>query len=154
MRLVQSLLEEMGLRGFLKTTGGKGLHVVVPVKPTHPWSVVKGFTKAVAELFARTFPDRFTSTMSKATRRGKIYIDYLRNAEGATAIAAYSIRARAQAPVSTPIGWDELREDVRFDHFNVRNVPERLKRARKDPWEDFLKTSQSVTGAMMKKVGA
>ncbi|HKA44232.1 MAG TPA: DNA ligase D [Burkholderiales bacterium] len=153
VRLVQSLLDEIGLRGFLKTTGGKGLHVVVPIRPTHSWGTIKGFAKAVAELFAATFPDRFISTMSKAQRRGKIFIDYLRNAEGATAIAAYSIRARSHAPVSTPIGWDELDGDVRFDRFNLRNVPERLERTARDPWADFFRTSQTVTAAMLKKVG-
>ena len=88
----------------------------------------KGFTKAVADLLVGTFPDRFIATLSKAQRKGKIFIDYLRNAEGATAIAPYAIRARAKAPVSTPIAWKELDTDVRFDHFNVRNVPERAAR--------------------------
>jgi bifunctional non-homologous end joining protein LigD len=153
VRAVRSLMEEIGLPAFLKTTGGKGLHVVVPIKPVQPWAVVKGFTKAVAELFANTFPDRFTSTLSKKSRHGKIFIDYLRNAEGATAIAAYSARARANAPVATPIAWEELRQDVRFDHFNVRNVPERVKRAKKDPWADMSRASRPVTAAMMKRVG-
>ncbi len=152
-RQVRTVLEEIGLKCFLKTTGGKGLHVVVPVKPVQPWDTAKAFTKAIADLFVRTFPDRFTAQMAKATRRGKIFIDYLRNDEGSTAIAPYSLRARANAPVATPIGWDEMDEEVRFDHFNLRDVPERLKRTRKDPWADFLETSQSVTGAMMKKVG-
>ena len=150
-RLVNSLLEEIGLRGFLKTTGGKGLHVVAPVRPTQDWDTVKAFTKSVAELLAKTFPDRFTATMSKAARRGRIYIDYLRNAEGATSIVAYGVRARANAPVSVPIAWSELGEDVRFDRFNVRNVPARLKRMKKDPWEEFFEVSQSVTAAMIRK---
>jgi len=151
-RLVRSLLEEIGLRGFLKTTGGKGLHVVAPVRPVQPWDEAKAFTKSVAELLARAFPDRFTSSMSKAARRGKIYLDYLRNAEGATAIAAYAIRARAHAPVSTPIHWEELGEDVRFDHFNAGNVASRLGRRKKDPWADFFATSQAVTARMVKRL--
>jgi bifunctional non-homologous end joining protein LigD len=150
-RLVKSLLEEIGLPGFLKTTGGKGLHVVVPVRPTRDWDTVKAFTKSVAELLAKTVPDRFTATMSKAARRGRIYIDYLRNAEGATSITAYGARARANAPVSVPIAWSELDEDVRFDHFNVSNVPSRLARMKKDPWEEFFSASHTVTVAMMKK---
>jgi bifunctional non-homologous end joining protein LigD len=150
--LVNSLLEEIGLRGFLKTTGGKGLHVVVPVRPVQPWDTVKGFTRAVAEVLAGTFPDRFTATMSKAARRGKIYVDYLRNAEGATAIAAWSVRARANAPVSTPIDWSELDQDVRFDHFNVANVPDRIERMTKDPWQEFFGVRQTLTAAMMKRV--
>ncbi len=151
-RLVRSLLDEIGLRGFLKTTGGKGLHVVAPVRPLQPWDAAKAFTKSVAELLARTFPDRFTANMSKAARRGKIYIDYLRNAEGATAIAAYAARARANAPVSTPVGWEELAEDIRFDRFTIRNLPQRLTRRKKDPWAEFFSMSQAVTAHMVKRV--
>ena len=153
VRIIRTLLDEIGLRGFLKTTGGKGLHVVVPIEPTLRWSAVKGFSKAIAELFASTFPDRFTAKISKATRHGKIFIDYLRNDEGSTAISAYSIRARAHAPVATPVAWEELAKDIRFDHFNVRNVPARLKRLKRDPWADLLTVRQSVTKATMKRVG-
>src|SRR5262249_44605519 len=124
--IVRTLLDNVGLASFLKTTGGKGLHVVVPIEPATGWDDVKGFTKVVAELLERTFPDRFTSKLLKVSRRGRIFIDYLRNAEGSTAVAAYSLRAKANAPVSTPIAWEELRKDVRFDCFNVRNVPKRL----------------------------
>lgn len=153
VNVLKTLLDSLGLRGFLKTTGGKGLHVVVPIQPTVPWEHIKGFTKAIAELFARTFPDRFTAKLLKVSRHGKIFIDYLRNAEGATAVAPYSTRAKANAPVSTPIEWGEVARDVRFDHFNVKNVPARLKRLKRDPWAEFIKTRQSVTKAMMKQVG-
>lgn len=153
-RQVNALLEGIGLRGFLKTTGGKGLHVVAPIVPSQPWERIKGFSKAVADLFAATFPQRYTSRMAKSRRRGKIFIDYLRNAEGATAISAYSTRARAHAPVAMPLAWDELgARDVRFDHFHVANVPQHLERRRADPWADFFTLRQSVTAAMMKKVG-
>ena len=150
--VLRTLLDDLGLEGFLKTTGGKGLHVVVPIRPTLDWTQAKGFTKAVADLLVGTFPDRFIATLSKAQRKGKILIDYLRNAEGATAIAPYAIRARAKAPVSTPIAWKELDTDVRFDHFNVRNVPERLRGLRKDPWASIGETRQTVTRAMFKRV--
>ena len=153
VQLTKALFEEIGLVGYLKTTGGKGLHIVVPLKPSRGWDEIKGFSKAVAELLVRTFPDRFTDKVAKSRRHGKIFIDYLRNAEGATAIAAYAVRARANAPVATPIGWDELKREVRFDHFNVRNVPARLKRMKKDPWVGFFEDAQAVTAAMMKKVG-
>jgi bifunctional non-homologous end joining protein LigD len=126
---------------------------VAPVRPLRDWDAVKAFAKSVAELLAATFPDRFTAVMSKARRRGKIYVDYLRNAEGATSIAAYAARARANAPVSVPIEWSELAGDVRYDHFNVRNVPARLLRMKHDPWREFFEVSQSITGAMMKKIG-
>jgi bifunctional non-homologous end joining protein LigD len=150
--VLRALLDELGLEGFLKTTGGKGLHVVVPIRPTLDWTQAKGFTKAVADLLVGTFPDRFIATLSKERRKGKIFIDYLRNAEGATAIAPYAIRARAKAPVSTPIAWNELDTDVRFDHFNVRNVPDRLRGLRKDPWASIGEIRQTVTRAMFKRV--
>src|SRR5207244_641999 len=91
---LRKLLAELGLIGFLKTTGGKGLHVVVPVKTTLSWPQAKAFTKAIADMFVQSFPDRFVATAAKSRRKGKIFIDYLRNAEGATAIAPYAIRAR------------------------------------------------------------
>ena len=151
--VLRTLLGDLGLSGFLKTTGGKGLHVVVPIRATLDWDEAKGFTKAIADLMVRTFPDRFIAVMSKSRRKGKIFIDYLRNAEGATAIAPYSLRARKNAPVATPIAWDELTEDVRFDHFNLRTVPQRLSELKSDPWADFLDLRQSVSKSMFKRVG-
>jgi len=150
--LLRTLLEEMALTGFLKTTGGKGLHVVVPIRATLPWDEAKAFTKSVADFMVRTFPDRFVATVSKEKRKGKILIDYLRNAEGATAIAPFAVRARANAPVSTPIAWDELAQDVRNGFFNVRNVPDRLARMKADPWAEFFDVRQSVTAAMRKRL--
>jgi bifunctional non-homologous end joining protein LigD len=151
--LVRTLLENIGLAPFLKTTGGKGLHVVAPIEPVVGWEQVKGFTKAVAEFLERTFPDRFTSKLLKISRRGKIFIDYLRNGEGATAVAAYSTRARANAPVSAPVGWDELSADLRFDRFNVGNMPTRLKKVKADPWRDIADAAVSLTPAVMARVG-
>jgi bifunctional non-homologous end joining protein LigD len=152
--MLRTLLEKIGLTGFLKTTGGKGLHVVVPIKRTLTWDQAKNFTRAVAELLVKTFPDRFIATVSKSRREGKIFIDYLRNAEGATAIAPYGIRARKNAPVSTPIAWKELSKDVRFDYFNVKTVPKRLARLREDPWKALASTRQAVTAAMFEQVGS
>ncbi len=151
--VVRTLLEDLGLQAFIKTTGGKGLHVVVPIRPTLDWEQGKGFTRSIAELLARTFPDRFIAVMSKSQRKGKIFIDYLRNAEGSTAIAAYSLRARAGAPVATPIAWNELDTDVRFHHFNLESVQARLSKLKRDPWSDFFTTSQAITKAMFKRVG-
>jgi bifunctional non-homologous end joining protein LigD len=153
VQATRTLLDEMGLTGFLKTTGGKGLHVVVPIRPTIEWDVAKGFTKAVADLLVATFPERFTATLSKARRKGKIFIDYLRNGQGATAVAPYSVRAREHAPVATPIAWEELTRDVRFAHFNVGNVPARLAGMASDPWATYFEVRQSLTKAMMKRVG-
>ncbi len=152
VRLIRTLFEQIGLEGFMKTTGGKGLHVVVPIQPTQSWETVKTFSKTVAELFARTFPDRFTPRITKASRRGKIFIDYLRNDEGSTAIAPYSTRARANAPVSMPIRWDELKKDTRFDHFNINTAIRRLKQS--DPWAGFFEVKQELTQQIRQKVGA
>jgi bifunctional non-homologous end joining protein LigD len=151
--LVRSLVENLGLAAFLKTTGGKGLHVVVPLEPAAPWKHVKGFTKAIAELLERTFRDRFTSKLLKVSRGGRVFIDYLRNAEGATAVAAYSLRAKANAPVSTPIAWEELDGDVRFDHFHARNVPARLAALAADPWGDIDAAAKRLTPALAARVG-
>jgi bifunctional non-homologous end joining protein LigD len=150
--LLRTLLEEIGLRGFLKTTGGKGLHVVVPIRPTIDWTEAKDFTKSVANLLAANFPERFTATIAKEKRRGKVLIDYLRNAEGATAFPPYVVRARKNAPVATPIEWEELAQDVRLDHFNVRNIRERMASVA-DPWADFAATKQAITKAMVKRLG-
>jgi len=127
------------------------LHVVVPVRPTLRWAEAKAFTKSIAELLVSAHPDRFTATISKAKRTGKIFIDYLRNAKDATAIATYSSRARKGSPVATPIAWSELAQDVRFEHFNVTNVPDRLQR-RKDLWAGFFEVDQEITPAMIKQV--
>ena len=126
--------------------------MVVPIEPVVDWERVKGFTKAVAEFLERTFPDRFTSKLLKISRRGKIFIDYLRNSEGATAVAAYSTRARANAPVSTPVAWSELSRDLRFDYFNVGNVPKRL-RLKADPWRDIADAAVPLSPAAMARVG-
>ena len=154
VHLLKTLLEELGLRSFIKTTGGKGLHVVLPVKPALQWDDIKAFTRAIAELMVQSFPDRFVATVTKAKRRGKIFVDYLRNSEGATAVAPYSLRARENAPVATPIAWEELQQDIRRDYFNLRNVPERLKSMKRDPWADYFDVKQSITKALMKKVRA
>jgi bifunctional non-homologous end joining protein LigD len=150
---LRALLRDLGLTAFLKTTGGKGLHVVVPIRATLDWEQAKGFTKAVADLMVRMFPERFIVEMSKSRRKGKIFIDYLRNTAGATAIAPFSPRARANAPVATPIAWDELVEDVRFDHFNLRTVPARMAALESYPWAGFFEIRQSISKAMFKRVG-
>ena len=153
VQVVKTLLENLDLTPFLKTTGGKGLHVVVAIEPAHDWERIKGFTKAVAEFLERAFPDRFTAKLLKVSRHDRIFIDYLRNAEGATAVGAYSLRAKANAPVSTPIGWEELGKDLRFAHFNASNVPKRLARMRSDPWSHLDAKAKSLTAATMARVG-
>ncbi|PWB82482.1 MAG: ATP-dependent DNA ligase, partial [Methylocystaceae bacterium] len=130
-------LEEAGLSAFVKTSGGKGLHVVSPLTPTTEWPAVKAFTKTIAEAMAADSPDRFVSTVAKAKRRGRVLIDYLRNQRGATAIAAYSTRARPGAAVSMPLAWDELSAGVGPAYFTIRNAPRRLASLESDPWAGF-----------------
>jgi bifunctional non-homologous end joining protein LigD len=124
---LRACLEVLDLGAFVKTTGGKGLHIVVPIAPKQSWDFVKNFSRALAESMVRQSPDRYVATMSKTKRGGKIFIDYLRNNRTATAVSAYSTRARAGAPVSVPLRWEELQEDRR-NHFTIHNVPERLAR--------------------------
>ena len=147
-RLVRRRLSDRGLVSFAKTTGGKGLHVVVPLIGRNDWEEVYGFSRALAEAVVRQEPARFTATMSKAKRTGKIFIDYLRNVRGASAIAAYSTRARPGAPVSTPVGWEELAPTLRSDSFTIRNLPERLRKGRPDPWKDYEKSRGRITATM------
>ncbi|MDO9638425.1 MAG: DNA ligase D [Pseudotabrizicola sp.] len=134
---VRERLSDAGLSAFVKTSGGKGLHVVAPLKPHARWPEVKAFTKAVATAMAADAPDRYVATIAKAKRRGKILIDYLRNQRGATAVAAYSTRARPGAAVSAPLSWQELGPDIGPDHFTVRNLSNRLAMLSADPWQGY-----------------
>jgi bifunctional non-homologous end joining protein LigD len=143
-RALRGELETIGLASFVKTSGGKGLHVVVPVEPRLDWDDAKAFTQSVAEKMSRDHRERYLATMSKRARRGRIFIDYFRNGRGATAVAAYSTRARPRAPVSTPIAWEELSEGMRPDHFTIDNLRERLDFLRRDPWEGFFKLKQRI----------
>jgi bifunctional non-homologous end joining protein LigD len=143
--LVRALLERVGLAWFLKTTGGKGLHFVLPLARRHDWDEVKGFAAALARRLATDHPDHFIATASKVRRKGLVFVDWLRNADGATAVAAYSLRARDGLPVSMPIDWRELAQDVRGAHFNWRNVPGILAKRRRDPWADYEASRQRLT---------
>ena len=144
-RQIRQFLQDLGLESFVKTTGGKGLHLVVPIDRRHDWDTAKAFCKQVADAIATGDPDRCTANMSKRARVGKIYIDYLRNGRGATAIVPYSPRARAGAPVSTPLTWEELSDDIRSDSFSVLNLSERLASLKRDPWDGIAKVRQSLT---------
>jgi bifunctional non-homologous end joining protein LigD len=152
-RLVRGFLELLGLRSFLKTTGSRGLHVVVPLARRHSWGEVKSFSKAVVERFVQAQPELYTANASKAARQGRIYLDYLRNSRGANAIAPYSTRAKAGAPVATPIAWEELDSGVRSDSFTIRDIPGRLRALSSDPWEEFRDTRQTISATARRKVG-
>lgn len=151
-RTVRRLLETLGLRSFVKTTGGKGLHVVVPIEARRGWDEVKPFTKAVADALVRFDPSRYIATLSKAKRTGKVFVDYLRNGRGATAVAPYSTRARPGAAVATPLSWDELDAPLDPASFTIDALPQRIATI-PDPWAELTSVRQSITSAMMKQVG-
>ena len=144
-RMLKMRLDELGLKSFIKTSGGKGFHIIVPIIPENDWDDVKAFSGAVAKSLVRDYPARFIAVMTKAKRNNKIFLDYLRNGRGATSVAPFSTRARSGAPVSTPIAWDELDETLKPDAYTVENLPHRLESLRRDPWADFFRVHQSIT---------
>lgn len=153
VREMRDRLQALDLVPFLRVTGGKGLHVVVPLKPRAEWDAVKAFARGIAELQARDHPDRYTINMSKAKRKGRIFIDYLRNTRGATAIATYSTRARTGAPVAAPVRWDELGAGLRPDRYTISNLRRRLSALRADPWADFERARRPLDRRCLKAVG-
>lgn len=149
-QLTLALLDELGLKAFLKTSGGSGMHVVVPLtrREAAGWDTLKAFAQAVVQHMAATFPDRFVAKMGPQNRVGKIFIDYLRNNRGASTVAAYSVRARTGLPVSVPIRHDELEGLQASAQWTLRTLPERLAKLKGDPWADYAGTRQSVTADM------
>jgi bifunctional non-homologous end joining protein LigD len=139
----REVLKKLGLESFLKSTGGKGLHVVMPVEPEHEWAVMKQFAHAIALHLERQQPSLYLTKMSKAARRGRIFVDYLRNERGATAVAAFSPRARAGAPVSIPLAWKELSQESR-PIFYAAEYKQWEKRLRTDPWSKLPSTRQRI----------
>jgi bifunctional non-homologous end joining protein LigD len=151
---VREKLRDLGLVSFVKTTGGKGLHVVAPItRGRADWEEVKAFTRAIAVSMAGESPTRYTATITKAKRTNKIFIDYLRNGRGATAITTFSARARPGAPVSTPISWEELDTPLRPTDFTIMTVPRFLAERKRDPWEELASVKQFITDEMKRKVG-
>jgi bifunctional non-homologous end joining protein LigD len=143
--LVKKMLDLLGLESFLKTSGGKGLHVVVPLAPSEAWGYdeVKDFSQAIVQHLARTIPQLFVAKSGAQNRVGRIFVDYLRNGTGATTVAAFSARARPGLGVSVPVKWSELKALERADQWNVRNVHERLARLRTDPWKGYDRVKQT-----------
>lgn len=146
-------IESLGLTAFLRTTGGKGLHLVVPLEPAANWDQAKAFAKSLAEAHASDDPTRLTTNMSKAKRAGRIFIDYLRNARGATAVGSYTVRARQNAPVAVPIRWDELNAALRSNRYSVENLRRRLSALRVDPWADFHEAARPLDADLLKALG-
>lgn len=149
---IRDRLADLGLTTFVKTSGGKGYHVIAPLTRRADWDQLKAFTKAIAEDLARAEPRRYVSVMTKSKRDGKIFLDYLRNGRGATSVATFSTRARAGAPVSVPVSWPEVQKGVAPDAFTIANLAARLKKQRKDPWADYFTVRQSLTASMLKAV--
>ena len=142
-REVRARLKRVKLKSFVKTTGGKGLHVVVPLKPV-PWAVAKDFTYKVALSMEKDDPKRYLTTATKARRNNRIFVDYLRNSREATAIAPYSTRARTGAPVAVPVDWSELGSLKSANQYTVLNVMQRLSKLRKDPWASMARVKQAL----------
>jgi bifunctional non-homologous end joining protein LigD len=142
--LLRDSLTQVGLRGFARLSGGKGIHVVVPLRPLHTWAECTRFAKAAAEALVRLAPRWFIATSAIERRQGRIYIDYLRNVRGATAVASYCTRARPGAPVALPVEWDELDGLPSASAFNPMSVMRRLAAGNLDPWREF----QTSAGAL------
>ena len=141
---IRERMREFGLDSFVKTTGGKGIHVVVPITPEFGWDAIKAFTRAVAQSMAHDDPKRYIATASKAARKGKVFVDYLRNDHTATAVTAYGVRARPGAPVAMPIDWKELTVDLKPSAWTMSTVPDYLRQRKNDPWVDFFSLRQSL----------
>jgi bifunctional non-homologous end joining protein LigD len=150
---VRDFLADLGFTSFLKSTGGKGFHLVAPLMPKLGWEEVKPFTKAVADALVAARPDRYTANPLKRTREGKIFVDYLRNQRGGSAIVNYSTRAKKGAPVACPLRWDELKGLKVAAPYTVKTLPARLKALKRDPWEGFFATRQSITAKARKALG-
>jgi bifunctional non-homologous end joining protein LigD len=146
-QLVHAFLKELGLPAFLKTSGGKGLHVVVPLKRAFGWDAVKDFSQAIVQHLAGVIPERFVAKSGPRNRVGKIFADYLRNGFGATTVCAWSVRARPGLGVSVPVGWDELDGLKGAAHWNAMTVAERVPTGN-TPWQDYEAARCSLSGAM------
>lgn len=147
-RRLRDLLTRLGLGAFLRATGGKGLHVVVPLAPEADWDEVKGFAKAVADALAASDPDRLTTHLSKSKRGGKVFVDYLRNGRGSTAIVNYSTRSREGAPVAVPLRWEELGKLEHPGAYDIAGARRRLAALKKDPWEGFEEAAVPLSKAL------
>jgi bifunctional non-homologous end joining protein LigD len=146
--LVRTLLSELGLEAWLKTSGGKGLHVVVPLAPRLDYDTVKGFSQAVVQHLARAIPSRFVVKSGPSNRVGKLFVDYLRNGHGATTAAAFSARARPGLGVSMPVSWDDLAKLKSGSQWTIATAREHLSFQTEDPWNGYWAKKQTLTAAM------
>jgi bifunctional non-homologous end joining protein LigD len=141
---LKEVLDQLKLKSFLKATGGKGLHVHVPIAPIYTWEETKEFSKTITQLLENESPNLYTTNTLKKVRKGKIFLDYLRNGYGATAIAPYSLRAKETPVVALPLFWDELKKIKSSSQFLMMDVLKILLQRKEDPWKDFLKTKQKI----------
>jgi bifunctional non-homologous end joining protein LigD len=144
---MRNFLEQLKLPSFLKTSGGKGLHVVTPITPRCDWDTVKSFSRAIVIHMASTLPQLFVSKSGPKNRVGKVFIDYLRNGFGATTASAWSARARPGLGVSVPVAWSELRKLKGGDQWSIKTIQQRMAEGNK-PWKNFRKSAGPLTFAM------
>jgi bifunctional non-homologous end joining protein LigD len=151
---LRDVLDSVGLKSFPMLTGGKGIHVIVPIARTQEWPNVKAFASGLARMVAKASPDRYVAQASKAKRKGRIFIDWLRNERGATAVAPFSPRRRAGAPVVTPVSWQELPKFDKAAAFTMETIGARLARLRSDPWKGYAAAArQALKAAAIEAVG-
>lgn len=143
-RQMRELLKQAGFVSYVRTSGGKGLHVVMPLKPACDWDQVKPFAHAFADAMAQMDPLKYLATASKKLRKGRIFIDYLRNTRGATSVASFSLRARPGAPVAMPLKWEELGRIKRGDAFNIDSAMARVRKWKAHPWQGIDKVRQGL----------
>jgi bifunctional non-homologous end joining protein LigD len=151
--LAKVLLDEVGLKSFIKTSGGKGYHIVIPLSRRQGWDEVKAFSQGIARHMARVMPDRFSAVLGPKNRVGKIFIDYLRNSKGASTVAAFSARARSGMGVSMPVAWEELREIKAADQWTIHSAVRRQRSLGVDPWQGYWRCRQGLTVAMRRAIG-
>lgn len=137
---LKNLLDNLNLKSFLKTSGGKGYHIVVPFSSSKNWETFNNFSKQIAMLLETKYPNKYTTNIRKINRKGKIFIDYLRNDRGSTCVSPYSLRSREKPTISMPIFWEELNK-IKPNHFTIKNYKERLNL---NPWEDFFNIKQQI----------
>lgn len=143
-QVLREKMEALDLQSFVRTSGGKGLHVVVPLRPATAWAAAKAFAHDIASQLTAERPDEFIDTASKAKRDGVIFIDYLRNSRGATSVASYSLRSRPGAPVALPLRWEDLKTLKSASAFTIANTPARIKRQGGEAWPGFATCRQSL----------
>lgn len=142
---MKKILDKLKLKSFVKVTGGKGIHIHIPVEPIYSWEEIKAFSKALAEEMVSRKPKEYIATMSKVARKGKIFIDYLRNGFGSTAVAPYSLRAKELSSVALPVEWNELKRLMSADQFTLKKALQKIKNRKKDPWRNFFSLKQKIS---------